>query len=172
MFQVCLSAQAASPGDAQEQARHQHDIVIYGGTSAGVIAAVQAANMGKSVVLVNPYRHLGGLTSGGLGQTDSGREAVIGGLSRGFYERVREYYRNEDAWVHEKRSDYLGLERHLRPNDDAQWGFEPHVAERIFHEMLEEAGIQYEPNQFLVRNNGRGVRRDGNPKATGSNLNS
>ncbi len=127
-----------------------------------MVAAVQAADMGKSVVLVNHYRHLGGLTSSGLGQTDSGREAVIGGLSRGFYQRVRDYYRNEEAWVHETRGDYLGLGRHLRPGDDAQWGFEPHVAERLFHEMLDEAGIRYEPNEYLVRDNGRGVRTDGN----------
>ena len=45
------------------------DLVIYGGTSAGVIAAVQAKKMGKSVVIVGPDKHLGGLSSGGLGWT-------------------------------------------------------------------------------------------------------
>lgn len=159
---ISASAVAAEEARQEELSTRQHDVVIYGGTSAGVIAAVQASAMGKSVVLVNHYRHLGGLTSSGLGQTDSGREAVIGGLSRGFYQRVREYYRDEDAWVHEDRADYLGLGRHLRPDDDAQWGFEPRVAERIFHEMLDEAGIPYEPGEFLVRDNGRGVRKEGN----------
>jgi hypothetical protein len=160
---LCASAQAPEPGETTpEQPGNSYDVVIYGGTSAGVTAAAQAAAMGKSVVLVNHYPHLGGLTSGGLGQTDSGREAVIGGLSRGFYQRVREYYRNPEVWVHERRADYLGLGRHLRPNDDAQWGFEPHVAERIFHQMIEEAGAQYEPNQFLVRDGGRGVIKQDN----------
>ena len=161
LFQACALAPKPASGEARPApAQPEHDVVIYGGTSAGVIAAVQAAAMGRSVVLVNHYRHLGGLTSGGLGQTDSGREAVIGGLSRGFYQRVREYYRNDEAWVHEPRTDYLGLGRHLRPDDDAQWGFEPHVAERIFHQMLEESGIRYEPNQFLVRDRGRGVLQE------------
>jgi hypothetical protein len=58
------------------------DIVVYGGTSAGVIAAVQAKRMGRTVVLVSPDKHLGGLSSGGLGFTDTGNKAVIGGLAR------------------------------------------------------------------------------------------
>lgn len=60
-----------------------YDIVIYGGTSAGVIAAVQAKRMGKSVIIVSPDQHLGGLTSNGLGFTDTGNKAVIGGLPQG-----------------------------------------------------------------------------------------
>ena len=63
------------------------DLVVYGGTSAGVIAAVQARRMGKTVVVVCPDRHLGGLSSGGLGFTDTGNKAVIGGLAREFYHR-------------------------------------------------------------------------------------
>jgi len=56
----------------------KHDVVVYGGTSSGVIAAVQAKRMGKSVILVCPDKHLGGLSSGGLGWTDTGNKAVIG----------------------------------------------------------------------------------------------
>jgi predicted flavoprotein YhiN len=71
------------------------DVVVYGGTSAGVIAAVKAAQLGKSVVLVAPEQHLGGLSSGGLGFTDIGNKQVIGGLARDFYRRVwREYQRD------------------------------------------------------------------------------
>ena len=62
----------------------KYDIVIYGGTSAGVTAAIQAKAMGRSVVLIEPTNRLGGLTSGGLGQTDIGNKAAIGGLSRDF----------------------------------------------------------------------------------------
>lgn len=64
------------------------DLVVYGGTSAGVIAAVQASRLGKSVVIVCPEKHLGGLSSGGLGFTDTGNKSVIGGLARKFYHRV------------------------------------------------------------------------------------
>ena len=75
-----------------------YDVVVYGGTSAGVIAAVQAARMGKSVVIVCTDKHLGGLSSGGLGWTDTGKKEVIGGLSREFYHRIWQHYQRADAW--------------------------------------------------------------------------
>src|SRR5262245_1083366 len=68
------------------------DVVIYGGTSSGIVAAVQARKMGKSVVLIEPSDHLGGLTTGGLGATDIGNKAVIGGLARDFYHRMWRHY--------------------------------------------------------------------------------
>src|SRR5437773_2279696 len=64
----------ASSRPAYSQNVREFDIVVYGGTSGGVIAAVQAVVMGKSVVLVEPGKHLGGLTSGGLGATDIGNK--------------------------------------------------------------------------------------------------
>jgi hypothetical protein len=76
----------------------QSDLVIYGCTSGAITAAVQAKRMNKSVVLVCPEKHLGGLTAGGLGWTDSGNKAVIGGLSRVFYHRVWQLYESPDAW--------------------------------------------------------------------------
>ena len=76
----------------------KYDIVIYGGTSAGVTAAIQAKAMGRSVVLIEPTNRLGGLTSGGLGQTDIGNKAAIGGLSRDFYRKVRQHYSKPSAW--------------------------------------------------------------------------
>lgn len=163
IFPDAASAQTSGvPAVENDDSRVEYDVVVYGGTSAGVTAAVQAARMGKSVVLVNHYRHLGGLTSGGLGRTDSGRKGVIGGLSREFYQRVRKFYRGEDAWSRETREEYMERPgRHLEPGGDAQWGFEPHVAEKIFHEMLEEAGAAYEPGQFLVRDGGRGTMKEG-----------
>lgn len=69
-----------------------HDIVVYGGTASGAAAAIQAARMDKSVVLIEPSTHIGGLTSGGLGWTDSGNKAVVGGISREFYQRVKKHY--------------------------------------------------------------------------------
>src|SRR5947207_1563145 len=74
------------------------DVVIYGGTSGGVAAAVQTARMGKTVLLIEPGQHFGGLTSVGLGATDIGNKGAIGGISREFYRRVGEYYDKPDAW--------------------------------------------------------------------------
>jgi len=114
-----------------------HDLVIYGGTSAGVTAAVQAARLGKSVVLIEPTRHLGGLSSAGLGMTDSGKPEVIGGLAREFYRRVKKHYENDAAWKWEQRADF----KWWTESGDALWRFEPAVAERIFREMLAEAQV-------------------------------
>src|SRR5688572_13063230 len=83
------------------------DVVIYGGTSAGVAAAVQAARMGKSVVLVSPTERLGGLTTNGLGATDSGNKAVIGGIAREFYRRVKKHYDDPATWTLVKREGYV-----------------------------------------------------------------
>ena len=89
-----------------------YDIVVYGGTSAGVIAAVKAARLGHSVILIESGNHLGGLTSGGLGATDIGNKKAIGGMAREFYERIHDHYHPE--------SDSLG----------SMWVFEPSVAEK------------------------------------------
>src|SRR6187431_1513070 len=89
---VCFGLQAA-----------EYDVVVYGGTSAGVIAAVQAKKMGKSAIVVCPEKHLGGLSSGGLGFTDTGNKAVIGGLAREFYQRVWTQYADPAAWNWQKR---------------------------------------------------------------------
>src|SRR5688500_20361304 len=95
---LCLSMTAA----AAPPAAQQHDVVVYGGTSAGIAAAVQAKKMGKSVVVVSPDKHLGGLTSGGLRGTDSGNKAVIGGVSREFYRRVDKEYCLRESGAHPK----------------------------------------------------------------------
>src|SRR5687768_14507689 len=116
----------------------QYDLVVYGGTSAGVIAAVQARKMGKSVIIVGPDRHLGGLSSGGLGFTDTGNKAVIGGLSREFYHRVWRHYQDDAAWKWQKKSEYGNKGQGTPAIDGAQrtmWIFEPHVAEKVFEEI-------------------------------------
>jgi hypothetical protein len=115
-----------------------YQVVVYSGTSSGVAAAVQAARMGKTVAIIEPGRHLGGLTSGGLGMTDSGDPAAIGGLSREFYRRVEKHYADAAAWKFESRNDYP----HFRKPADARFRFEPHVAEAIFNDMLREAGVR------------------------------
>jgi hypothetical protein len=125
----------------------QFDVAVYGGTSAGVVAAVQAARMGKSVVLIEPGRHLGGLSSGGLGATDIGNKNAIGGLAREFYHRVYLHYIKADSWKYEKREQYRrdpniwhgGAQ--LWDQEQAWWMFEPHVAEAIFKEMIRDAKV-------------------------------
>jgi hypothetical protein len=131
------------------------DVVIYGGTSAAIVAAIQAKAMGKSVVVVSPDRHLGGLTSGGLGWTDSGNKAVIGGLAREFYRRIKRHYDRPEAWVHQKPEHY----KHFRPQDDAIWVFEPKVAEAAFDDWVAEEAIPVVRDDWLDRE--RGVVKEG-----------
>ena len=91
---------------SQNNSEYKADIIVYGGTSAAVIAAVEAVQSGKSVIVVSPDKHLGGLTAGGLGYTDTGNKAVIGGLSRDFYHRLYNHYNDSATWVWQKHSEY------------------------------------------------------------------
>ena len=107
------------------------DIVVYGGTAAGVVASVQAAKMGKSVLLVCPDKHLGGLSSGGLGYTDSGNTKAVGGLAREFYERMYRTYSEPAAWRWQRLAEFSNAGQGSRSRVDAEktmWTFEPHVA--------------------------------------------
>src|SRR5689334_11853225 len=115
------------------------DVCVYGGTSAGIAAAVQVSRMGKTVVLVEPGPYLGGLTTGGLGATDIGNKAAIGGIAREFYQRVARHYASDAAWVHETREDYFARRSasqnrgvDLAAPEATLWTFEPHVADQIF----------------------------------------
>ena len=127
-----------------------YDIVVYGSTSAGVSAAVQAKRMGKTAIIVGPDKHLGGLTAGGLGWTDSGRKEAIGGISREFYRRVKKHYDKAEAWIYQKPEEYSRYRR----EDDAMWVFEPHVAEQIFEELVTEYKIPVHRGQWLKRTGG------------------
>ncbi|MHC4170273.1 MAG: FAD-dependent oxidoreductase [Planctomycetota bacterium] len=132
-----------------------YDTVIYGGTAAAVSAAVQARRMGKTVVIVCPEKHLGGLTAGGLGWTDSGRKEAVGGISREFYQRVKKHYDKPEAWVHQKPGEYS----RYRIEDDAMWVFEPHVAERTFEQLVAEYEIPVFRDEWLKRKGG--VKKNG-----------
>nr|WP_238325401.1 FAD-dependent oxidoreductase [Lunatimonas lonarensis] len=133
------------------------DLVIYGGTSAAITAAVQAKKMGKSVIIVSPDKHLGGLTSGGLGWSDTGKKEVIGGLSREFYQRVYDKYQQENAWKWEAKSDF-GNKGQGTPALDGEfktmWIFEPHVAEEVYEEWIAELGIEVLRDEWLDRETG------------------
>lgn len=130
------------------------DIVVYGGTSSGIIAAIQAERMGKKVVLIEPSTHLGGLTTGGLGATDIGNKSAIGGLAREFYHRVWQHYQNDSAWQRETRGEYKTRNVHHEPKDETMWMFEPHVASEIYRELLAEAHIKPLVGERLDRQHG------------------
>jgi FAD-dependent oxidoreductase family protein len=115
------------------QAAVEVDVLVYGGTSAGVIAAYTAKRYGKSVLLVEPGRHLGGMSSGGLGQTDIGNKFAVTGLALDFYRRVGRSY----GWFE-------------------AWQFEPHKAEQVFEQYADEAGVE-----VLFSRRLKGVRKDG-----------
>lgn len=140
-----------------------YDIVIYGATSAGIIAAVAAARRGRSVIVVEPSNHLGGLTTGGLGQTDIGVEGeggAIGGMSFDFYRKIRQYYRNDEAWTYQTWDEYLNRTDRLQEDSEGMFGFEPHVAKNIYLEMLDEAGVPVVMNDRLILSD-RGVEKSG-----------
>ena len=138
------------------------DIIIYGGTSAAIIAAVEASKNGNSVIVVSPDTHLGGLTSGGLGFTDTGDKSVIGGLARDFYHRLYQHYTTDDAWVWEDRSDY-GNKGQGTPAIDGEnrtmWIFEPHAAEKVYEDLVTEYEIRVDRDEWLDRE--KGVVMDG-----------
>lgn len=133
--------------------------MVYGGTSAGVTAAVQAAKEGKSVVLIAPEGRLGAMSSAGLGMTDSGKTATIGGLSREFYHRVWREYRKPETWKWQKRENFGRKGAGTKAIDDERkvmWIFEPSVAEKVFEDWVKE-----HKNIRLVRGEParQGVRR-------------
>ena len=135
----------------------QHDVVIYGGTSGAVVAAIRCAMLGANVVLVSPDKHFGGLSSGGLGYTDSGNTRAIGGLAREFYCRVWKHYQSPNAWKWQPREAFgsLGQEVSKSDADDhSMWLFEPHVAEQIFDQWLEEHGVAIIREALLDREKG------------------
>ena len=133
------------------------DIIIYGGTSAAIIAAVEVVKSGKTVLIVSPEQHLGGLTSGGLGFTDTGNKAVIGGLSREFYHRVWLHYKDDAAWNWQNQSDFgnkgqgtVAMDGEFR----TMWLFEPHVAEKVFEDFVKENNIKVLRGEWLDRKMG------------------
>jgi len=124
------------------------DVCIFGGTSGGIATAIQTIRMGKTAVIVEPGKHLGGLTSGGLGATDIGNKTAIGGISREFYQRVARHYAQPSTWKSETAEEYFVRRRggqasasSLSGPDATMWTFEPHVAEDIFFQMINEAGV-------------------------------
>lgn len=114
-----------------------YDLVIYGGTSSGLAAAVQASRMGKKVIVIEPTIHIGGLTTGGLGATDIGNKQAIGGISREFYQGIAQKYATE-------RTDSL----------ESMWTFEPKVARAVYEDWIKAYDIKIITNERLDLDNG------------------
>ncbi len=117
-FVICLVSACSIAFSSFQNKTEQYDVCIYGGTSAGVIAAYTTAKMGKHVLLIEPGKHLGGLSSGGLGYTDIGNKYAITGLALDFYRKMGKHYGKFEQWI-----------------------FEPHIAEEIFNDYIRRANI-------------------------------
>jgi hypothetical protein len=161
---IFVGERLAVPAVAAEPTRA--DVVVYGGSSAGVTAAVQAARQGRRVVLIEPSGHLGGMSSSGLGMTDNGSTVTIGGLAREFYRRVYAYYTEPKNWKFQTREAFLlwmpktwGIDGPKMEELQAQFLFEPHAAEWVFDDMAKQAGVEVVRRERLDLKNG--VTRDG-----------
>ncbi len=137
------------------QKTKSYDVVVYGGTSAGIASAIQSSRMGKSVVLIEPGKRLGGLTTGGLGQTDIGNKHVVGGISREFYQNINRYYQVPENWKWQSRSDYMDEgQTRTEKGEDAMWTFEPSAALKVYHQMLSGEKVDIVYGERLNRGNG------------------
>jgi len=138
-----------------------YDVVVYGGTSGGVVAAVQVARAGKSVVLVSPVKHLGGLSISGLGWTDLGNSSILGGISREFYHEVYLHYQKNSSWDIQDRESF-GNAGQGAPAFNAKMEigsvFEPKVAEEIFVKFLKDAKVTVVTGRLDLKN---GVKMEG-----------
>jgi len=152
LFLLPLGLLSCSPSKVPEP---QTDVVIYGGTAGGVAAAIQADRMGKSVILIETTDRLGGLTTGGLGQTDIGNKMVIGGIAREFYRGIRDYYADPAHWKWQTFQEYRdeGQSRTL-PGEDAMWTFEPSAALSVLARMLSGTKVSVLYNERLNRESG------------------
>lgn len=129
---LVLLLAAATAGLAQQS----YDLVVYGGTAGGVMAAIAGARQGLRTVLIEPRAHVGGMATGGLSRTDVGKREVIGGLALEFYMRVGERYE---------------MHRFIHP---VAWQYEPRVGEGVMREMLKDAGVHLVFHQRLREKQG------------------
>lgn len=144
-------------GCTAETGRQQYDILVYGGGSGGFSAAIQAARLGKKVALLDPTGHVGGMNVEGLGGTDIDNHpefqnsVALGGLALEFYRRIAAAYGRSaefEAVVAEKKKQ------------PALWRFEPHVAEKVIADWLNEYPIDTFHRARLAEG-GEAVKKEG-----------
>ena len=147
---------------AETKPSYTADLIIYGGTSAAMTAAVEASQVGLEVIVVSPDKHLGGLSSGGLGFTDTGNKAVIGGLAREFYHQIYLHYDQPAAWTWQQKSEY-GNKGQGTPAVDGtnrtMWIFEPHAAEQVFENWIKKYQIKLFREEWLDRSAGAVLKK-------------
>ncbi|KAG4255912.1 hypothetical protein FPRO03_04860 [Fusarium proliferatum] len=161
---VCLYIIVSFTVGVLSTTSHESDVIIYGNTVAALAAAIQTVRMNRTATLVFPTSRIGGLTTSGLGWTDSKDGNTIGGIAREFYGKVYDYYDNDDAWTRETRDDYLAKHIQAQPGpaigDKVQWTFEPKVAEEILEKWIKDEGIPVFRNESILRTSS-GVKKDG-----------
>lgn len=154
---LCTMAKEVCQAAATEEA---FDIVIYGSSPAAMSAAVQAKRMGRSAVVVSPETRIGGLTTGGLGQTDIGNKSAFGGIALEFYKDVARYYADRSHWTSQSPESYFPDGQCAGSSGkEAMWTFEPSAALAILEGWERRDGLDIRRNEWLDRE--RGVRKDG-----------
>ncbi|MEQ1829820.1 MAG: FAD-dependent oxidoreductase [Pirellula sp.] len=140
-------------------AQYEFDVVVYGSTPSGIMASVQAAEMGKKTLLISPSKYIGGVMTSGLCATDMNSYRLIGGQPRKFFQKVNRYYQDPSVWRAETRDEYFArsVKRVYTGKADSvemQWVFEPHVALKIFREMLRDSNVSLADGERLELRNG------------------
>lgn len=170
LFAICfisayfLTFSLASSEHETRADSHQYEIVIYGNTVAAFAAAVQIKRMGREVAIVFPGNTFGGLTTSGLGWTDSKKGSTIGGIARQFYEKIHYHYTKTSSWKQETRSNYLGRKIGAQPgpaideSNKVQWTFEPKAAEAVLEQWLKDSKIPVFRNEAIDRSKGAVVK--------------
>ena len=159
---VALAAGLAAAGWGDES----FDVVIYGSSPAALTTAIEAKGLGKSVVIVSPETRIGGLTTGGLGQTDIGNKSAFGGLALAFYRDIARYYADDAHWTREKRTDYLpdGQCKGSK-GKDSMWTFEPSAALAVLESWEKRHGLDIRRGERLDRGKGGVEKTDGRIRA-------
>jgi len=139
----------------------ERDIVIYGSSPAAITAAVQTKRMGVSCVVVSPETRIGGLTTGGLGQTDIGNKSAFGGLTLDFYREVAQYYEDAANWKWQKREAYQHREQGVEVTKGSMWVFEPSAALKTLEGWERREGIEIHRGKRLDRTPGKVEKRGG-----------
>ena len=142
-------------GCVRNSAPAECDLVIYGSSPAALTAAIEAQRLGRTAVIVCPETRIGGLTTGGLGQTDIGNKSAFGGLALQFYRDVADYYKDASHWKYEKRADYVPDGQCAGSlGEDSMWTFEPHAALAILERWERENKLEIVRGEFLDREKG------------------
>ena len=148
--------------DAAETGKKVHDLVIYGATPAGIAAAVQARKMGLEPILLEPTSRIGGLTTGGLGQTDIGNKAAFGGIARKFYQDIKAHYETDGAWKFQRREEYKPRGQSCwERGEDSMWTFEPSAALKVLEFWERDWALVIRRNERLDRSPGGVEKKNG-----------